>query len=191
MSILGLRAIVLAGALCCSSLPGVALAAKEVPSGVTREYDLKAAFLFNFARYVEWPKEAFLSETAPVMIGILGEDPFRRSLDDIVANESVGGRKLVVRRFASIEQLEPCQILFVSASHAKRLDQVLAKLGKKSVLTVGDSEGFTEHAGMIGFEMARNRLKLRINLPVARAAGLTISSQLLRQATIVGSEAGK
>lgn len=177
--------------LCLASLAGVALADTGPSAGATREYDLKAAFLFNFAHYVEWPKDAFLTEAAPVTIGILGEDPFRKSLDEIVANEMVGGRKLVVRRFASIEQLEPCQILFVSASHAKHLDQVLAKLGKKSVLTVGDAEGFTAHSGMIGFEMVKNRLKLRINLPVARAAGLTISSQLLRQATIVGLEAGK
>jgi hypothetical protein len=177
--------------LCLASLPGVALADKSPPAGVTQEYDLKAAFLFNFAHYVEWPRDAFLSETAPVTIGILGEDPFHRSLDEIVANEMVGGRKLIVRRFASIEQIEPCQILFVSASHTKRLDQVVAKLGKQSVLTVGDTEGFTARSGMIGFEMVKNRLKLRINLPAARAAGLTISSQLLRQATIVGSESAR
>jgi hypothetical protein len=185
-----LGALLPAGLLLVAGFP--ALVSAAVPaSGLAREYDLKAAFLFNFARYVEWPPESFRGDHAPIMIGILGEDPFGKSLDEIVANESVHDRRLVVRRFASVEQVVPCQILFVSASHAGRLEQVAAKLGKRGILTVGDTGGFASHAGMIGFEMVRNRLRLRVNLAASRAAGLTISSQLLRQATIVGGEAAK
>jgi hypothetical protein len=176
------------GLACLPAVPGAAAA--RAPT-LTREYDLKAAFLFNFARFVEWPADAFATDATPITIGILGDDPFGRSLDEIVANEAVGSRKLIVRRYASVEDVEACHILFVSASQAGRLEQIVARLGKRSILTVGDTAGFASRAGMIGFEMARSRLKLRINLSAARAARLTISSQLLRQATIVESGAAR
>jgi hypothetical protein len=157
---------------------------RSVPG--SQEYDLKAAFLFNFARFVEWPPDAFATAATPLTIGILGDDPFGESLDDIVADESVHNRKLTVRRYASLETLGPCQILFVCPSEAGHWEQIAARLDRHSVLTVGEGSTFTDHSGMIGFEMVRNRLRLRINLAAARAAKLTISSQLLRQAKIVG-----
>jgi hypothetical protein len=181
--------IALAGSIVLACLAGVSFAA-NAPT-VAQEYDLKAAFLFNFARYVEWPAEAFATGATPITIGILGEDPFGPSLDDIVANEDVRSRKLVVRRFASIDQVEPCHILFISASQAGHMEQIAARLAHRSVLTVGDVNGFTTRFGMIGFEMARNRVRLRINLAAAKAARLTISSMLLRQAKIMKPENGK
>ena len=194
MSVLTARArsraaIALAGSILLSCLAGASFAA-NAPT-VAQEYDLKAAFLFNFARYVEWPAEAFATSATPITIGILGEDPFGPSLDEIVANEDVRSRKLIVRRFATIDQVESCHILFVSASQAGHMDQIAAKLGNRSVLTVGDVSGFTSRFGMIGFEMARNRVRLRINLAAARAAKLTISSMLLRQAKIMKPENGR
>jgi len=154
---------------------------------VTQEYDLKAAFLFNFAQFVEWPAEAFGEARAPIVIGVLGNDPFGRSLDDIVAGETIRSRPLVVRRYQSIEQADSCHILFISSSEAGQLEHVLKTLGHRSVLTVGETRDFTSRAGMIGFDVSQKHLRLRINLAAAQDARLTISSKLLRQAQIVGS----
>jgi hypothetical protein len=191
MSILGIArrgvlARLAAVALGLALLPAGSFAA-SIPN-LTQEYDLKAAFLFNFARFVDWPDESFASPASPITIGILGEDPFGKSLDEIVTGEEVRGHKLIVRRYESLEQIESCHILFVGNPLADRMEEVAAKLGKRSILTVGESKGFTEHAGMIGFETAHHRVRLRVNLAAARAARLTISSQLLRQAKIVGPE---
>src|SRR2546425_7693406 len=97
-------------------------------SSVTPEYDLKAAFLFNFARFVEWPAEAFADATSPFTIGILGDDPFGKSLDAIVASETVRDRPLLVRRYRSVEQVDTCHILFVSSSEAGQLDHIAKAL---------------------------------------------------------------
>lgn len=151
----------------------------------TPEYDLKAVFLYQFAHFVEWPARTFRDERTPITIGILGEDPFGGGLDEIVANEAVGGRKLVVRRYQTVEQADSCHVLFISASEAGRMVSILTRLKGRSVLTVGDTKDFVAQDGIVGFMVARNRLKLRINLGAADTAGLTISSKLLRQAEIV------
>jgi hypothetical protein len=158
------------------------------PAGLTREYDLKAAFLFNFAQFVEWPADAFPAADTPITIGILGTDPFGASLDDIVANEVVRNRKLVIRRYRTVQDVGPCHILFVSQAERGSTARILTELGHRSILTVGETPDFTARSGVIGFVVAQNRLKLRINLAAATGAGLTISSKLLRQAQIVGTE---
>jgi hypothetical protein len=185
VALLSLRHAVLALGL--SLLAPVSAFAANDGKGVG-EYELKAAFLFNFARFVEWPADAFPSATSPITIGILGADPFGATLDGIVANEDVRARRLVVRRFATLEDVRPCHMLFVTTKESRRMKDLVARLGSGSTLTVGESGDFTAQAGMIGFETVHNRLKLRINLAAARAARLTISSQLLRQARIVGAE---
>jgi len=152
---------------------------------LTHEYDLEAAFLFHFAQFVQWPPSALPEKNTPLTIGILGEDPFGKSLDEIVANESVAGHKLLVRRFQRISQADSCHILFVSSSEKGRLDQVLSRVKSRSVLTVGESKQFAQRSGMIGFVVADKRLRLAINLAAANEAGLTISSKLLRQSEIV------
>ena len=153
---------------------------------LTHEYDLKAAFLFHFAQFVQWPPEALPDKNTPLTIGILGEDPFGKSLDEIVANESVGGHKLLVRRFQRVSQADSCHILFISSSEKSRLDQVLSVVNRRSILTVGETKDFAQRSGMIGFVVAEKRLRLAINLAAANAARLTISSKLLRQSEIVG-----
>ena len=173
------------GVLAAALLPITAFAG--APSKLTQEYDLKAVFLFNFAQFVDWPAEAFANANTPITIGILGQDPFGKSLDEVVANESAHDRRLVVRRFQTPEQVDSCQILFIGASEAGRLDHIFATLAHRSVLTVGESRDFTAHSGIIAFEVAQHRLRLRINVAAATAADLTISSQLLRQAEIVGA----
>jgi|SRR5438093_8281533 len=153
---------------------------------VTHEYDLKAAFIFHFAQFVEWPREALPEKSTPFTIGILGEDPFGRSLDEIVANEAVGGHKLLVRRFQNVNQIDSCHVLFISSSEARRLDDILSRLDRRSVLTVGETKDFALRSGIIGFVLSEKRLRLVINLAAATAARLTISSKLLRQSEIVG-----
>ena len=161
------------------------LGAAETRPKLTREYDLKAAFLFNFAQFVEWPPEAFPEASSPFIMCILGEDPFGKSLDEIVAREAIGNRKIVVRRHRDVQEISTCHILYVSASETPRLNQILASLDGRHILSVGETDLFTTQNGIIQFLIVENRLRLRINVEAARMAKLSISSQLLRQAQIV------
>jgi hypothetical protein len=160
-------------------------------STVTQEYDLKAAFLFNFARFVEWPADAFAEATTPIVIGVLGADPFGASLDALVAGETIHNRPLLVRRYRSVENVDACHILFISASEASELDHIAKALAGRSILTVGETKDFAVRAGIIGFELVQRRLRLQINLGAAAGARLTISSKLLRQAHIIRSSGGR
>ena len=181
---LALAQLVLLAALLAPAARGAAAPETRVSS----EYDLKAAFLFNFTQFVEWPPEAFPDATTPITIGILGDDPFGSSLDEIVADEVVRNRRLLVRRFRDVSQIDGCHVLFVSPSESRSLDKVFSALDGRSVLTVGETPDFAARSGVIAFVLSHNRLRLRINLAVARAARLTISSKLLRQAQIVGGD---
>ena len=155
---------------------------------VAREYQVKAVFLFNFAQFVEWPAATFPDETAPLVIGVLGEDPFGPVLDEVVRGESVGGRPLAVRRYRQPEEIGACHILYIGKSETARLDRIVAALKDRGVLTVSDIEG-SAHAGvMIRFLAENKRIRLRINLEAARRAGLVLSSKLLRPAEIVGGQ---
>jgi len=166
-------------------LPVTAAAApRAAPS---REYQIKAGFLFNFIRFVDWPPGAFPDANAPLVIGILGEDPFGPFLDDMVGGQTVNGRPLVVERFRSVDEISACHILYISRSEAGRLDEILARLKGRNILTVGDANAFALHGGVIGFATESNRTRLKINLEAARTADLTISSKLLRPAEIVGT----
>src|ERR1041385_7219104 len=164
-------------------IPAVARGAPR-PVPVTQEYDLKAALLLNFARFVEWPAAAFASATTPIVIGILGDDPFGSTLDTLVAGETIRSRPLVIRRYSSVEQADGCHILFVSSSEGTRLGHIAEVLAHRSVLTVGDTKDFASRSGVIGFELVQRRLRLWINVAAATDAQLTISSKLLRQAEI-------
>ena len=159
----------------------------EARGAPIREYDLKAAFLFNFAQFVEWPPEAFPDAGTPLIIGVLGKDPFGRSLDEIVAHESVRNRKIVVRRYRNVQEISTCHVLYIGASEASNLSRTLAQLDGRHILTVGETDLFTTYNGIIQFLVVENRLRLRINVEAARTAKLSISSQLLRQAEIVGA----
>jgi hypothetical protein len=152
------------------------------------EYKLKAVFLYNFAQFVEWPETAYPNPISPFVIGIIGNDPFGTFLDQIVRNESVKGHPIEVRRFKSINQIESCQILFISRSESERTAAMLRKLKGKPILTVGEAENFAIVGGMIRFITERNKVKFRINVEAARASGLTISSKLLRVSEIVVTE---
>ena len=185
MPLLARRLLVLGVTLAGAALSQLSLAADEAPIRRTPEYDLKAVFLFQFAHFVEWPARTFPEERTPITIGVLGDDPFGGGLDQIVANETVGGRRLAIRRYRTVDQVDACQILFISASEATRLAPIMTRLKGKSILTVGDTKDFAAQDGIVEFKVSRSRLKLRINLAAADSAKLTISSKLLRQAEII------
>ena len=161
--------------------------ATVTPATPTREYQVKAVFLFNFTQFVEWPADAFAQADAPLVIGVLGEDPFGSFLDETVRGEESNGRRLVVERYHRVEEIGNCQVLFVSRSEADRLEQIFAHLNGKRILTVGDVDRFAGRGGVIRFATTAGKLRLRINLDAARSAGLTISSKLLRPAEIVSA----
>jgi YfiR/HmsC-like len=165
--------------------------AAETKTKLARETDLKAVFLFNFAEFVEWPPDAFPDETTPFVIGVLGDDPLGKSLGEIVANETVRNHKIVIRRFRNVQEITSCNILFISRSENPRLDRIFKFLNGRSILTVGETEGFSIHGGMVRFLVALNKLGLQINVEAAKAAGLTISSKLLRQAEILEAKRGQ
>lgn len=151
------------------------------------EYQVKAVFLFNFSQFVDWPPPAFSHQQAPLGICVLGSDPFGTGLDEIVRGESVNGRPLSVRRYGRVEDVaDACHILFIGRSERERSAQILASLQGRSILTVGDFEGFARAGGVIRFVTVGNKIRLHVNLEAAKAANLTISSKLLRPAYIVG-----
>ena len=152
-----------------------------------KEPEVKAVFLFNFAQFVEWPDSAFPARGSAFVIGILGDDPFGRVLDDVVRGEVVNGRALVVERFRRVEAIGPCHILFIGQFNAEQYSHIFATLERRPILTVGDTDGFAALGGAIRFVTAQNRIRLRVNMAAANAASLTISSNLLRSAEIVGT----
>jgi len=147
---------------------------------------VEAVFLFYFSQFVDWPSGAFADEHSPIVIGVLGDDPFDGSLDQAVAGERVNGRPIIVRRLKSIADATGCQILYISSSEAEHLPQILAGLKGRQVLTVSDLDHFVESGGMIRFELIDQHVRLRINARAAQAAGLTLSSKLLRAAAPAG-----
>lgn len=144
------------------------------------EYEVKAAMLYNFALFVEWPKEA--SAGSFLTVGVLGDDPFGESLESTFRGKTVQGREIRVRRFAKLEELQPCEILFIAQSERKRMPEILGALGRTSVLTVGDMKEFTELGGMFGFRIEQKQVRFEINLEAAQRAGLKVSYKLLRLA---------
>jgi hypothetical protein len=151
----------------------------------SRAYALKAVFLFHCAHFTEWPSSSFANSNDPIVIGILGEDPFRRALDEAVENEVVNGRSIIVRRFSSLDEVRKCHILFICNSEAAHMDQIIESLKNKKILTVADSDQFASRGGMIQFGIENNKLQVKINLRASKAEGLTISSKLLRLSKII------
>jgi hypothetical protein len=154
------------------------------------EYQVKAVFVFNFSRFVEWPAAALGAASQPFVIGIVGNDPFGARLDDAVRGEQINQHPLQIQRFGSISDVANCQILYIDRSQSAQLREILAALAHRNILTVADFEGSGERGVMMQFVTESNRIRLRINVEAAKASGLTISSKLLRPAEIV-STAGR
>jgi hypothetical protein len=152
------------------------------------EYHVKAAFLFHFVQLVEWPASALGNEINPITLCVIGEDPFRGDLEATIAGKTVGGRVMVVRHLKSAEDFQGCQVLFVSGHDPARFGRLLAELKDGPILTVGESDGFVEQGGMVGFLVEGNKVRFEINVEAAERAKLKISSRLLLLAkTVVGN----
>lgn len=159
----------------------IALAAFQPVEGqsvVPREYQIKAAFLYNFARFVEWPEASFAGPKDPIVLGVLGDDPFKQYLDDLAGKE-IAGRPISVQRFNHVREVEHVHILFISASEKNSLKEILTSVGGSSTLTVGDAGLFTESGGVISFVKKRNKVRFRINTEASELSNLKISSKLL------------
>jgi len=168
-----------------------ALTKSVAPAGAQSEppteYQIKAAFLYNFAKFVEWP-DAFADPHAPIVLGIVGEDPFGSVLDKIVLGKTVNDRGLVIKRLKEGPDLRNCHILFVSSSERKHMPQILESLQGSSVLTVGETDRFAQSGGVINFILEENKVRFEINSETAARAGLKISSKLLALARIVANQ---
>lgn len=154
----------------------------EEPSPQALEYRVKAGFLYNFAKHVQWPTTAFASPTSAIVIGILGEDPFGEMLDTTVAGKTIDGHPISIERLERVEDIKACHILFTSASEKDRLADDQKYLRGRNILTVSDIDGFLTQGGQIQFITEDNRVKFDIGLDTVRQAGLKLDSNLLRLA---------
>jgi hypothetical protein len=171
-------ALLLAGAWLVATHAGYA---QQSPT----EYQVKAAYLFNFLKFVEWPEDPPADARGKWVIGVVGENPFGDELTQAISGKSVQGHELQVRRFQPTEDLSACHILFISASEKKRLPSILTALGGSSVLTVGDMENFSGSGGMIQFVMEGGSIRFAINVAATSRARLKVSSKLLSLARVV------
>ncbi len=146
------------------------------------EYDLEGAFLFQFPKFIEWPDAKFESKDSPIVLSILGQDPFGEALDALVRGKSIGARPFVVRRVHSENEARSAHLLYICQSEKKRLPEILQHLKSSSVVTVADMEKFAEAGGMIQFRVDKNKMRFDINLKTAEEERLKMSSKLLKLA---------
>jgi hypothetical protein len=163
----------------CSAVVASCVFVASVQAAQANEYQVKAAFLFNFAKFVEWPANAFSNTTTPFVIGVLGHDPFGSYLDDIVRGERVNNRPLTVQRYRQVGEIKDCQILFISRSESDHIDQIISSLKYRKILVVTDANGGNSGV-IIRFVNEGNRIRFKIDVQAAKAANLVISSKLLR-----------
>lgn len=154
---------------------------------ISREYLIKAAILFNFAKFAEWPAAAFADDEAAVRICVIGDDPFGPALESI-NGKTVRDRTLLAAPIATVEEAAACHILFVSASEGDRLDAILETVSGRPILTVADMGEFTDAGGIVWLKKSEDRSRLEINVGAAKKAGVKLSSKLLRLADTVGTQ---
>lgn len=148
------------------------------------EYQVKAAFLFNFAKFIEWPAAAFRNRQSPITICVVGDDPFGPVIDETVKGQSFANRRFSVRRVKQIPRDDTCQIAFVSGAESARTELGMA-IRALPILTVGEDDATSESSGIINFVIEGSKVRFDINLDAAERAGIKISSKLLKLATRV------
>ncbi|HKW65393.1 MAG TPA: YfiR family protein [Candidatus Acidoferrum sp.] len=151
------------------------------------EYAVKAAFLFHFAQFVEWPEGTFQGANSPLVYCTIGEDPFRGVMDASLKDKAVRGHPLQVRHLKQIQDAQVCQVVFVGVQERGQIEPMLSISQQNSILTVGESEAFVRAGGMISFCLEERRIRFDINLQTAERANLKISAKLLALAkTVIG-----
>lgn len=160
---------------------------------IDREPKIKAAYLYQFIRYTQWPNSAFAGADSPLVIGAIGKDPVNPFLKQIAAKRKAGNRKLVFRVIEKAEQAKGCHLIFVSDKADKEVaDAALKLVEKQPVLLVGETENFAQSKGVLEFHVVSNKVKLKLSLAAAQKRGLKISSQLAKLTEIVDKKpAGK
>lgn len=165
--------------------------ARLLANSTAEEYSVKAAFLFHFAQFVEWPEGTFAEADTPLTYCTIGEDPFQGSLDAALKRKTIGAQSFRVLHFKQPQEIQGCQVLFIGAGEKKSLAEILARVRTNAVLTVGESEHFVQDGGMIGFVLEENKVRFEINLEPAQKAKLKISSRLLALAkNVIGGQRG-
>jgi hypothetical protein len=165
-------------------IPGVLLACSASAQTIS-EYQVKAAFLYKFAKFVEWPAQTFRNDQDPIHICVLGQDPFGGALAEAMEGKTVLGRPFLITGISDAGKASDCQILFVGSSERKHLSSIFADLRATGVLTVGETNGFATQGGMVNFKLVEGRVRLEINAEAAGQAKLRISSKVLNLAQIV------
>jgi YfiR/HmsC-like len=176
-------AALVVAALVCAPMARPTAAVEPAPQ--SPEYVIKAAYLYNFAMFVEWPADAFSGPSAPIVIGIVGADPFGSALERIVEGKRINKRRLVIDHVQSPQEARRSHILFVGAADPARLPEFASRLSGQSVLVVGEAADVVKQGGTIGFTVRDNKVGYDINLDAAKRARLTISSKLLNLARVV------
>lgn len=178
--------------LLCAGLVLLAATPSTAHLRTASEYEVKAAYLYNLAKFVEWPVEALPAGRDAIVICMVSGENFADTLEAVVAQKTAQGRALRVRRLEDGGSAEGCQMVFFTDTGGGRIPRLLAQLGQAPVLTVGESQGFAEQGGMINFYLENNKVRFEANAVAAAAAGLKVSSRLLSLARIVESRrAGK
>jgi hypothetical protein len=151
----------------------------------SKEHEIKAVLILNLARFVDWPEAAFASPESPIVIGVVGRNPFGQALENAVAGEQVNGRKITIEHFANLRS-KPCHILFISDSEKGRVQRILSAVAGRPVLTVSEIDGFTTSlGGMVRLYVnEQNKVRVQVNLESARSNGLRLSSKLLQVAEV-------
>jgi len=169
---------------------GLLVATAAMPAGRasaqgTKEYQVKAAYLYGFGRFVEWPATAPAAAGDTFVVCVLGDDPFEHWLDNVAAGAVMKLKPVAIRRIARPEESASCHTLFISASEDVRIGRIIEALEHRPVLTVSDAPGFAQRGGMIGFSSDGRRIRFTVNLTAAEDAGLMLNSELLRVAVTI------
>lgn len=152
---------------------------------VLREHALKAAFLYNFTKFVEWPTNSFRDTNAPFVVAVVGNSPCTAELEKIAKERKLNGRNIIIRAVTDVESIQDAQALFIAASADSRLKDWLAAVRGRNVLTIGESELFWKQGGTINFLIEGEKIRFEINMDQAEAAGLKVSAQLQKLAKTV------
>lgn len=154
-------------------------------TAISKEYQIKAAFIYNFTKFVEWPTASFPEATSPIVIGVLGANPFGNELQKTVENRRVNGREIVIRLVTTAADLESVHVLFISSSEAGRIPELLNPLRNRPVLTIAEKDSFIKEGGMIAFLFDGDKVRFAVNVDSAETAGLKVSAQLQKLAASV------